>query len=70
MPAAPQKPRKPKGPTEFERLVKWRFDALLELGLAPDEAISLVEKPDVVHEARELAERGCPASIIVSLLGD
>lgn len=50
--------------------MKWRFEALLELGLAPDEAISLVEKPDVVHQARELAERGCPPPLIVSLLGD
>jgi len=56
--------------TEFDRLVHWRFEALVALGLAPDEAICLIEIPDVVHAARNLAESGCPPKLIASLLGD
>jgi len=57
-------------PTEFERLMKYRFEELLAVGLAPDQAIALIEKPDIVHEARNLAVRGCPPQIIAKLLGD
>jgi len=54
---------------EFERLMRWRFQALLKLGLAPDQAMALVEIPDVEHAAKKLADKGCPPEIIASLLG-
>ena len=55
---------------EHERLTLWRFEALMELGLDPEQAISLVEIPDIVHAAKELVERGCPLEMISSLLED
>ena len=56
--------------TEFDRLVRWRFEELVKLDLAPDEAIALIEIPDIVHSARNLAESGCPPKLIASLLGN
>ena len=53
---------------QFERLMRWRFQALLKIGLAPDQAMALIEIPDVVHDAQALADRGCPPGIIASLL--
>jgi hypothetical protein len=67
----PVKSKKPDGPTEydeFERITRWRFKALLEIGLAPDQAMSLIETPDVAHAAQKLADAGCPPGIIASLL--
>lgn len=66
----PTKPKKPPKITEFDRLVRWRFEELVALGLAADEAISLIEIPDVVHDARNLVARGCPPALVASLLGD
>jgi hypothetical protein len=63
------KQAKTEGLNEFERVTRWRFDELLRLGLAPDQAIALIETPDIVHSVRKLAEQGCPSKIIVSLLG-
>ena len=63
------KQAKTEGLNEFERVTRWRFDALVRLGLAPDQAIALIETPDIVHSVQKLAEQGCPSKIIVSLLG-
>lgn len=62
--------KQPAKAKEFERLTNWRFEALLDLGLAPDQAIALIEIPDIVHSARKLADQGCPPKIIASLLGE
>ena len=53
---------------EFERVTKWRFDALIDLGLAPDQAIGLIETPDVVHVAKKFVDVGCPSALVVLLL--
>lgn len=53
---------------EFERVTKWRFEALLALDLTPDQAIGLIEIPDVVHAAKKLVDAGCPAALVVLLL--
>ena len=66
---AATKAKKPaKAPDEFEKLTRWRFDALVALGLQPDQAIALVDTPDIVHKAQALVDRGCPPGIIVVLL--
>lgn len=70
VPVAPKQSGKIKKSTEFERLTRWRFEALLALGLAPDQAIALIETPDIVHSAQELADRGCPPKFIANLLGE
>jgi hypothetical protein len=61
-------PVKTKAEPESVRLANWRFEALVNLGLAPDQAISLMNIQDVVHAAHKLADQGCPAHLIVSLL--
>lgn len=53
---------------EFERLVRWRFQALIQIGLAPDQAMSLIETPDIVHSAQNLADKGCPPEMIAAIL--
>jgi hypothetical protein len=63
-----KKPNRSKELDEFESVTRWRFDALRELGFQPDQAISLIEIPDVVHSVQALIDRGCPPNIIVSLL--
>lgn len=55
-------------PDEFERVTKWRFDALIDMGLTPDQAIGLIEQADVVHAAQKLIDAGCPPNLIVQLL--
>lgn len=60
----------PPAESEGDRLARWRFDALVDLGLAPDEAIALIEIPDIVHAARKLVDQGCPPQLVASLLGD
>lgn len=49
-------------------LLRWRFEKLLALGFAPDEAMPLVETPDIVNAASKLVERGCPPHLAASLL--
>lgn len=68
MPVKKKDPKPKEGPDEFERVTKWRFEALLEIGLTPDQAIGLIETPDVVHAAQKLADAGCPPNLIVLLL--
>ena len=55
---------------KLEQVMRWRYNALRDLGLAPDEALALIEKADIVHSASKLAKQGCPPRIIASLLGD
>lgn len=62
--------RDAKDANEFERIVKWRFDLLCGLGLTPEQAMSLIQKPDIVHSVQELLEKGCPLPIVLSLLED
>jgi hypothetical protein len=70
MPVKPKKPEKAtKDFDDFERVTRWRYDALIKMGLKPDQAIALIELPDVAHAAKALADRGCPPDLIVALLG-
>lgn len=61
---------KEKAAPEFSSLKNWRYVQLRNLGLAPDEAMSLVSTVDVVNAATKLAKQGCPPKLIVSLLKD
>lgn len=68
MPTKP-KQKKPKEEfDEFDRIIRWRFKELRALGLAPDQAISLIEIPDIGHRAQSLADKGCPPALIAQLL--
>lgn len=55
---------------EVSDLKLWRYEELRMLGVSPDDAISLMEKNDVVAAATKLSEAGCPIEIIVDLLKD
>lgn len=70
MPAKAKKTEKQEQPEdEFERVIRWRYQALLNLGLTPDQALALIETPDIGHAAKKLAELGCPPDLIVRILG-
>lgn len=56
--------------TPKERLERWRFDELIALDLAPDEALALIEIPDVVSAAKKLVQQGCPPELVYAILGD
>lgn len=54
--------------TEAERIILWRYEKLVDLGFAPQDAVQLVEIADVVHDATELVGAGCPLPIVLDLL--
>lgn len=66
--ATKAKPAKAKEYDEFEIVTRWRFQQLIALGLSPDQAVGLIEKPDVAHRAQRLAELGCPPNLITQIL--
>lgn len=69
MPAAKKKKApEPEPLDEFTRVTTWRFDRLRDLGLTPDQAIALIEIPDVVHKAKKLADAGMPPAMIAHFL--
>lgn len=69
MPAKSTKTPKQEEPEdEFDRVIRWRFEALRNLGLTPDQALALIETPDIGHAAKNLAELGCPPDLIVRIL--
>lgn len=69
MPAKSTKtPEQEEPEDEFERVIRWRYHALINLGLTPDQALALIETPDIGHAAHKLAELGCPPDLIVRIL--
>ena len=52
------------------RLLGFRTIGLLDLGFTLDQALTLVERNDIVHEATALLERGCPHEFVVDELTD
>lgn len=45
--------------TALEVVAAWRFVGLLKLDFSYDQAILLIDRPDVVHDAEALLARGC-----------
>jgi len=54
--------------TEFEEILALRYVRLLALGLAPHQAISLIETPDIAARAEALYAKGCPPDLILEIL--
>lgn len=54
--------------TPVEELYAHRFLSLLALHIHPDDALRLIEIPDVAHEAERLYAKGCPPALIYELL--
>lgn len=53
---------------ELTGVERWRFEALVELGLSADDALELRYFSDIVHRAEKLIRDGCPADIAADLL--
>ena len=45
-----------------------RYARLLALNIDPDAAVTLIDTPDIAHEAEQLYEKGCPPDLIVKIL--
>lgn len=54
--------------SDVEEVFAHRYIRLLALGLAPDDAISLIDIPDVAAQAERLYAKGCPPHLIPKLL--
>ena len=54
--------------TAVEETLAYRYIRLLALGLDPDQAIALIEIPDVAAQAERLYAKGCPPELILELL--
>lgn len=54
--------------TREEELYAHRYMELLECGVEPAQALTLIHIPDIGHRAKDLHHRGCPPHLIVELL--
>lgn len=54
--------------TPHEQVLCTRYLRLLAIHIDPEDALRLIETPDVAHEAEQLYDRGCPPRLIVELL--
>lgn len=54
--------------TAEEEIYARRYLRLLALHIEPADAISLIDIPDVAHDAEQLYDKGCPPHLIVELL--
>ena len=52
----------------LEKVAAHRALGLLEMGFTIQQVLVLVTKQDVVHQARELIDAGCPVEIAFDLL--
>lgn len=55
--------------TEVEAILRWRFDVLVRSGYEIDSALVLASHVEIdLHEAAELARRGCPSETALKIL--
>jgi hypothetical protein len=55
--------------TEAEAILRWRFDVLVRSGYEIDSALVLASHVEIdLHEAAELARRGCPSETALKIL--
>lgn len=54
--------------TLLERHVAWRATHLLDMNFSIEQVLVLVKKQDIVHDARELIEAGCPPDVAFDIL--
>ena len=64
----PPKPEANRVLTDVEEVYALRYIRLLALHIEPDDAIGLIEIPDIAAQAEALYAKGCPANLIVRLL--
>ena len=57
------------GETEVEAILRWRFDVLVRSGYDIASALVLASHVEIdLHEASELARRGCPSETALKIL--
>ncbi len=57
------------GETEVEAILRWRFEVLVRAGYGIDSALVLASHVEIdLHEASELARRGCPSETALKIL--
>lgn len=57
------------GETEVEAILRWRFDVLVRSGYDIASALMLAAHVEIdLHEASELARRGCPSATALEIL--
>ena len=55
---------------EVEAVHRWRFEELVRAGYDAGSALIIAGHGEVdLHAARRLLERGCPAHLVIPLLG-
>lgn len=54
--------------TEVEEVYATRYVRLLALRIEPTDALQLINRPDIAHEAEALYARGCSPELIVQIL--
>lgn len=54
--------------TPDEEVLAKRYVRLLAIGIAPDDALTLIAIPDIAAQAERLNAKGCPPNLIVQLL--
>lgn len=55
--------------TEAEEILRWRLQRLISAGYQPPNAMMLASRIEVdLHEATDLAERGCPSDTALRIL--
>jgi len=52
----------------MERVAAHRALGLLEMGFTLQQVLVLVAKPDIVHQAKDLIDAGCPVEIAFDIL--
>lgn len=54
--------------TDEEKVYATRYLRLLALRIEPNQAILLIDRPDIAAQAEALSARGCPPNLIVEIL--
>ena len=53
---------------EESRVLQWRFDELIRMGVTGEDAASIVGVRDVAHTLAAMLQAGCPLKVAVRIL--
>lgn len=54
--------------SDVEEVLALRYLRLMALGMNPDQALSLIDIPDIAARAEKLYAKGCPPDLISKIL--
>ena len=55
-------------PAELQQVVIWQVELMVEVGIAPDQAIKMAESGVSWHDVADLVDRGCPTYLVPVIL--